>query len=182
VKTSKAELLEFFETICRIRSMEIASDKLYKSKFIRGFCHLYDGQEAVITGLTAGSTFNDSIITSYRDHALHLVRGGTVKEVIGELLGRVNGASLGIGGSMHMYKKKNNYYGGAGIVGAQVSCHHHCVQALSKAHYWRLQQYQSQGFRSYTGVELTCFQFFAYRLVSPFFVLLAFIEIKTSVL
>jgi pyruvate dehydrogenase E1 component alpha subunit len=121
VTTTKAELMEFFDTICRIRSMEIASDKLYKSKFIRGFCHLYDGQEAVITGLTAGSTFNDSIITSYRDHATHFVRGGTAEEVIGELLGRINGASLGIGGSMHMYKKKNNYYGGSGIVGAQVS-------------------------------------------------------------
>jgi pyruvate dehydrogenase E1 component alpha subunit len=134
VTTSKAELLEFFEAMYRIRKMETASDKLYKSKFIRGFCHLYDGQEAVITGLTAGSTFNDSIIASYRDHAVHIMRGGTLKEVIGELLGRVNGASMGIGGSMHMYKKKNNYYGGSGIVGAQVSCHHHSVQAIVKAH------------------------------------------------
>jgi len=74
----------WFETMYRMRRMEIASDMLYKAKLIRGFCHLYDGQEAVITGLHAGSTLSDSIITSYRDHALHLIRGGTVKEVIGE--------------------------------------------------------------------------------------------------
>ena len=114
--------MEFFEVMYRMRRMEIASDMLYKTKLIRGFCHLYDGQEAVVTGLTYGSTWGDSIITSYRDHAQHLVRGGSVKEVIGELLGRSNGASRGLGGSMHMYSKKNNNYGGSGIVGAQVCC------------------------------------------------------------
>lgn len=73
-----------------------------------------------MTGIAAASTFKDSIITSYRDHATHLVRGGTVKEVMGELLGKTCGAAGGVGGSMHMYKKENNFYGGAGIVGAQV--------------------------------------------------------------
>jgi pyruvate dehydrogenase E1 component alpha subunit len=111
----------WFETMYRMRRMEIASDMLYKAKLIRGFCHLYDGQEAVITGLHAGCTHEDAIITSYRDHALHLLRGGTVKEVIGELLGRSVGASRGVGGSMHFYSKKNHFYGGCGIVGAQVS-------------------------------------------------------------
>ena len=121
ITTSKSELMGFFEMMYRMRRMEIAADMLYKTKLIRGFCHLYDGQEAVITGITAGCDVGDSIITSYRDHAQHLVRGGTVKEVIGELLGRSNGASRGLGGSMHMYSKKHNNYGGSGIVGAQVS-------------------------------------------------------------
>ena len=120
VTTTKDELLGWFESMFKIGRMEIAADKLYKDKLIRGFCHLYDGQEAVITGLHAGCTMGDSIITSYRDHALHLCRGGTVKEVIGELLGRSVGASLGLGGSMHFYSKENNFYGGCGIVGAQV--------------------------------------------------------------
>jgi Dehydrogenase E1 component len=120
VTTNKAELMEFFEVMYRMRRMEIANDMLYKTKLIRGFCHLYDGQEAVVTGLTYGSTMQDSIITSYRVHAQHLVRGGTVSEVIGELLGRSNGASRGLGGSMHMYSEKHKNYGGSGIVGAQV--------------------------------------------------------------
>eukprot|EP01025_Chloroclados_australasicus_P016360 TRINITY_DN1816_c2_g2_i6.p1 TRINITY_DN1816_c2_g2~~TRINITY_DN1816_c2_g2_i6.p1 ORF type:complete len:465 (-),score=79.25 TRINITY_DN1816_c2_g2_i6:57-1451(-) len=120
VTTTKEELLRFFEVMYRMRRMEIAADMLYKAKLVRGFCHLYDGQEAVVTGMDAGVTKEDSFITSYRDHALHLIRGGTVKEVIGELLGRKVGASTGLGGSMHMYNLEHSYYGGSGIVGAQV--------------------------------------------------------------
>ena len=104
--------------IKRFRRMEMAADRLYKEKKIRGFCHLSTGQEAVAAGIEHAITKEDHVITAYRCHGFALMRGGTVKSIVGELLGRREGIAYGKGGSMHMFTK--GFYGGNGIVGAQV--------------------------------------------------------------
>jgi len=98
--------------------LEMAADKLYKEKKIRGFCHLSTGQEAIATGIEHAISKEDAVITAYRCHGFAYLRGSTVKAVIAELLGRKDGIAFGKGGSMHMFCK--GFYGGNGIVGAQV--------------------------------------------------------------
>ncbi|KAL9621531.1 MAG: hypothetical protein Q9160_004061 [Pyrenula sp. 1 TL-2023] len=116
--TTKRELKKMYYDMVSIRRMEMAADRLYKEKKIRGFCHLSTGQEAVAAGIEHALTKEDHVITAYRCHGFALMRGGTVKSIIGELLGRRGGIAYGKGGSMHMFAK--GFYGGNGIVGAQV--------------------------------------------------------------
>jgi pyruvate dehydrogenase E1 component alpha subunit len=112
-------MLKYYREMHLHRRVEIMCDEIYKKKEVRGFCHLMDGQEAVSVGIEAGITKNDHLITAYREHGFLLGRGETPERLIAEMMGKVTGASKGKGGSMHMTRKNDRFYGGNGIVGAQ---------------------------------------------------------------
>ena len=121
-KATKEELLEFYKQMLLIRRFEEKAGQLYGLGLIGGFCHLYIGQEAVAIGLQSALTpGKDSVITGYRDHGHMLAYGIDPNVIMAELTGRAAGISKGKGGSMHMFSTSHKFYGGHGIVGAQVS-------------------------------------------------------------
>jgi pyruvate dehydrogenase E1 component alpha subunit len=115
------ELRDFYRTMLLIRRFEERAGQLYGMGLIGGFCHLYIGQEAVVVGMQAALKAGDQVITAYRDHGHMLACGMDPKEIMAELTGRSTGCSKGKGGSMHMFSVEKGFYGGHGIVGAQVS-------------------------------------------------------------
>src|SRR6201982_867609 len=118
---TKAQELKALRDMLLIRRFEEKAGQLYGMGAIGGFCHLYIGQEAVVVGLQMAMKKGDEVITGYRDHGHMLACGMEAKGVMAELTGRRGGYSKGKGGSMHMFSKAEHFYGGHGIVGAQVS-------------------------------------------------------------
>ena len=114
------ELKGFYYDMQLIRRFEEKAGQLYGMGLIGGFCHLYIGQEAVVVGIESQLRKEDSVVTSYRDHGHMLAKGMCPNEIMAELTGREGGCSRGKGGSMHMFSKEENFYGGHGIVGAQI--------------------------------------------------------------
>ncbi|PHR61832.1 MAG: pyruvate dehydrogenase (acetyl-transferring) E1 component subunit alpha [Robiginitomaculum sp.] len=119
-KTSKEDLLHLYHQMLLIRRFEEKAGQLYGMGLIAGFCHLYIGQEAVVVGIRDAIIDGDQMITGYRDHGHMLACGMTARGVMAELTGRSGGYSRGKGGSMHMFSVEKQFFGGHGIVGAQV--------------------------------------------------------------
>jgi pyruvate dehydrogenase E1 component alpha subunit len=118
---SQKQLVRAYRDMLLIRRFEEKAGQLYGMGLIGGFCHLYIGQEAVVVGVQLALSDGDQVITSYRDHGHMLATGMEARGVMAELTGRSGGYSKGKGGSMHMFSKEKNFFGGHGIVGAQVS-------------------------------------------------------------
>ena len=114
------EVLKYYKEMLLIRRFEEKAGQLYGMGLIAGFCHLYIGQEALVVGMHNVTKKSDYSVTSYRDHGHILLAGTDPKAVMAELTGRATGCSKGKGGSMHMFDLENKFYGGHGIVGAQV--------------------------------------------------------------
>jgi pyruvate dehydrogenase E1 component alpha subunit len=117
---TKETYMRWFEQMMLMRRFEEKTAQLYGQQKIKGFCHLYIGQEAVVAGTMSALNSDDRIITAYRDHAHALACGISANAVMAELYGKVTGCSKGKGGSMHMFSKEHNFFGGHGIVGGQI--------------------------------------------------------------
>lgn len=117
---TKETYLNWYESMMLMRRFEEKSAQLYGQQKIKGFCHLYIGQEAVVAGTMSALEKDDRLITAYRDHAHALACGIPAREVMAELYGKATGCSKGKGGSMHMFSKEHNFFGGHGIVGGQI--------------------------------------------------------------
>jgi pyruvate dehydrogenase E1 component alpha subunit len=117
---SKETYLKWYESMLLMRRVEEKCGELYIQQKIRGFCHLYIGQEALVAGAESAITKDDRVITAYRDHAHPIGRGMHPKFVIAELMAKITGCSKGKGGSMHIFSKEFNFFGGHGIVGGQI--------------------------------------------------------------
>ena len=119
-KYSVEQVLRWYEQMLLMRKFEEKAGQLYGMQKIKGFCHLYIGQEAVAAGIESAITPDDYIITAYREHGNALARGVSANAIMAELYGKATGCSKGKGGSMHMFSKEHNFLGGHGIVGGQI--------------------------------------------------------------
>jgi pyruvate dehydrogenase E1 component alpha subunit len=117
---SKETYLKWYESMLLMRKFEEKTGHLYIQQKIRGFCHLYIGQEALVAGAESAIRKEDRMITAYRDHAHPIGRGMHPKYVMAEMMAKITGCSKGKGGSMHMFSKEFNFFGGHGIVGGQI--------------------------------------------------------------
>jgi pyruvate dehydrogenase E1 component alpha subunit len=116
----KENYLYWYESMLLLRKFEEKTGQLYGMQKIRGFCHLYIGQEALASGAMSAIRDDDNMITAYRDHGLAIVKGITPRECMAELYGKATGCTKGKGGSMHFFSKEKNFFGGHGIVGGQI--------------------------------------------------------------
>jgi pyruvate dehydrogenase E1 component alpha subunit len=120
LSVTKEQMLDWYRDMLVIRRFEEKAGQLYGMGLIAGFCHLYIGQEAVVVGVQGALEEGDQVITGYRDHGHMLAAGMEADGVMAELTGRIGGYSKGKGGSMHMFSREKQFFGGHGIVGAQV--------------------------------------------------------------
>jgi len=119
-KFGKETYLKWYEMMLRIRRFEEKSLQKYGQQKIRGFLHVYIGQEAIAAGLISAIRPEDAIVTAYRQHGIAISRGISTKAAMAELYGKVTGVVKGKGGSMHFFSKQHRFFGGNGIVGAQI--------------------------------------------------------------